>query len=223
MFSALLKKLRSEKNLTQGQLAKEVGVSPGNVGDWETGKSKPGYNALASLARIFEVSADYLLEIEPSPAKASDDLFAHQKTAGLICDGSPLEGEEADLIAMYRLLPEEQREQAAAEALEYEKAKKELKKQDAEIDRKGKIAALFCKAYEKAVLLTPSEENVRCWTDGTRMTPEEMQDTVKESRELAEVFRTIADIIEQKILPADWRCADAESEENDAQPDGNPA
>ena len=120
-------------------------------------------------------------------------------------------------------IPEEQREQAAAEALEYEKAKKELKKQDAEIDRKGKIAALFCKAYEKAVLLTPSEENVRCWTDGTRMTPEEMRDTVKESRELAEVFRTIADIIEQKILPADWRCADAESEENDAQPDGNPA
>ena len=49
------------------------------------------------------------------------------------------------------------------------------------------------------------------------------EDTVKESRELAEVFRTIADIIEQKILPADWRCADAESEENDAQPDGNPA
>ena len=128
-----------------------------------------------------------------------------------------------DLTRQLQNLPEEQREQAAAEALEYEKAKKELKKQDAEIDRKGKIAALFCKAYEKAVLLTPSEENVRCWTDGTRMTPEEMRDTVKESRELAEVFRTIADIIEQKILPADWRCADAESEGNDAQPDRNPA
>ena len=127
-----------------------------------------------------------------------------------------------DLTRQLQDLPEEQREQAAAEALEYEKAKKELKKQDAEIDRKGKIAALFCKAYEKAVLLTPSEENIRCWTDGTRMTPEEMRDTVKESRELAEVFRTIADIIEQKILPADWRCVDAESEENDAQPDGNP-
>ena len=128
-----------------------------------------------------------------------------------------------DLTRQLQDLPEEQREQAAAEALEYEKAKKELKKQDAEIDRKGKIAALFCKAYEKAVLLTPSEENIRCWTDGTRMTPEEMRDTVKESRELAEVFRTIADIIEQKILPADWRCVDAESEENGAQPDRNPA
>ena len=43
------------------------------------------------------------------------------------------------------------------------------------------------------------------------MTPEEMRDTVKESRKLAEVFRTIADIIEQNILPADWSCAVAES------------
>ena len=110
-----------------------------------------------------------------------------------------------DLTRQLQDLPEEQREQAAAEALEYEKAKKELKKQDAEIDRKGKIAALFCKAYEKAVLLTPSEENIRCWTDGTRMTPEEMRDTVKESREISQVFAAIADIIEQKILPADWR------------------
>ena len=31
---------------------------------------------------------------------------------------------------------------------------------------------------------------------------------MKESRELAEVFQTIADIIEQKILPSDWRNTD---------------
>ena len=65
---------------------------------------------LLRLPEFSRCPPDYLLEIEPSPAKASDDLFAHQKTAGLICDGSPLEGEEADLIAMYRLLPEEQQE-----------------------------------------------------------------------------------------------------------------
>ena len=146
------------------------------------------------------MSADYLLEIEPSPAKASDDLFAHQKTAGLICDGSPLEGEEADLIAMYRLLPEEQREQAAQEALDILRAKKEIQEKDAEIDREGKIAGVFCKAYEKAVLLDPTEENVRIWAKCTRMTRDEMEDTVKESRELAEVFRTIADLME-RLLP----------------------
>ena len=37
------------------------------------------------------------------------------------------------------------------------------------------------------------------------MTPEELRDTVKESREIAHVFAAIADIIEQKILPTDWR------------------
>ena len=110
-----------------------------------------------------------------------------------------------DLTRQLQDVPEDQREQAAAELLECEKAKKDLKQQNAEIDRKGKVANTFCKAYEKASLLTATEENVRCWTEGTRMTLEELQDTVKESREIAQVFAAIADIIEQKILPADWR------------------
>ena len=111
-----------------------------------------------------------------------------------------------DLTRQLQEVPKDQREQAAVELLEYEKAKKDLKQQNAEIDRRGKVANTFCKAYEKASLLTATEENVRCWTDGTRMTPEEMRDTVKESREIAQVFAAIADIIEQKILPADdWR------------------
>lgn len=110
-----------------------------------------------------------------------------------------------DLTRQLQDVPEDQREQAAAELLEYEKAKKDLKQQNAEIDRRGKVANTFCKAYEKASLLTAAEEDVRCWTEGTRMTPEELQDTIKESREIAQVFAAIADIIEQKILPADWR------------------
>lgn len=111
-----------------------------------------------------------------------------------------------DLTRQLQEVPKDQREQAAVELLEYEKAKKDLKQQNAEIDRRGKVANTFCKAYEKASLLTATEENVRCWTEGTRMTLEELQDTVKESREIAQVFAAIADIIEQKILPADdWR------------------
>ncbi len=97
-------------------------------------------------------------------------------------------------------LPEEQREQAAQEALDILRAKKEIQEKDAEIDREGKIAGVFCKAYEKAILLDPTEENVRIWAKCTRMTRDEMEDTVKESRELAEVFRTIADLME-RLLP----------------------
>lgn len=99
-------------------------------------------------------------------------------------------------------LPEEQREEAAAQAVELEKAKKETRQADAESDRRHKIAGLFCKAFERAVLLTPTEENVRIWTQCTRMTPEEIEDNVKEARELAEVFSTIAGILET-LLPGD--------------------
>ena len=96
-------------------------------------------------------------------------------------------------------LPEEQREEAAAQAVALEKAKKESRQSDAESDRRHKIAGLFCKAFERAVLLTPTEENVRIWAECTRMTPEEIEDSAKEAHELAEVFSTIAGILETMI------------------------
>jgi hypothetical protein len=100
-------------------------------------------------------------------------------------------------------LPEEQRAEAAVQAVELEKAKKEIQQSDAESNRRHKIAGIFCKAFEKAVLLTPTEENVRIWTECTRMTTEEIEDSVKEAHELAEVFSTIADILEQMLPSAD--------------------
>ena len=105
-----------------------------------------------------------------------------------------------NITRQVRELPEEQREEAAALAVELEKAKKEIRQCDAEADRRGRIADLFCKAFEKAVLLTPTEENVRIWTECTRMTREEIEDSVKDARELAEVFSAIAGILES-LLP----------------------
>ena len=105
-----------------------------------------------------------------------------------------------NITRQVRELPEEQREEAAALAVELEKAKKEIRQCDAEADRRGRIADLFCKAFEKAVLLTPTEENVRIWAECTRMTREEIEDSVKDARELAEVFTAIAGILET-LLP----------------------
>ena len=97
-------------------------------------------------------------------------------------------------------LPEEEREEAALIAVETEKAKKEIREKDAEIDRQSKIAGVFCKAFEKAVLLEPTEENVRIWVKCTRMTREEMEYSIKESRELAGAFTAIAGCLE-RLLP----------------------
>ena len=79
-----------------------------------------------------------------------------------------------------------------------------IQKLDAEVDRRIRTANIFCKAYERAILLTPTPENVRFWVEGTRMTPAELEDTVYDSYELAETFRKIGDIIKNEILPTDW-------------------
>ena len=107
-----------------------------------------------------------------------------------------------NITQQVRELPEEQRDEAAAQAVELAKAKKEIQAFDAESDRRHKIAGLFCKAFERAVLLEPTEENVRIWTQCTRMTPDEIEDSAKEARELAEVFANIAGILE-KMLPVE--------------------
>ena len=98
-------------------------------------------------------------------------------------------------------VPEAEREQAALEAVELAKARQEVRQRDGETDRRSRIAKVFCQAFEKAVLLTPTEEHIQIWAECTRMTRSELEDTAKEARELAEVFNTIADIVEQKLLP----------------------
>lgn len=62
-FPSILKNLRAQKNITQEMLAKEIGVSQGNIASWETGITKPGYDALRKLSRYFNISADTLLEL----------------------------------------------------------------------------------------------------------------------------------------------------------------
>ena len=90
-------------------------------------------------------------------------------------------------------LPEEEREQAAALAVELEKAKKEVREKDAEADRRTKIAKQFSKAFELAVQLDITEENIRIWTECARMTPGEIEENAEESRELSEMFTEIAE------------------------------
>lgn len=64
MFKDLLRSLRTERGISQTQLAEAVGVSPGNLGDWERGKSKPGYDALARLSRALNVPLEELVIID---------------------------------------------------------------------------------------------------------------------------------------------------------------
>ena len=110
-----------------------------------------------------------------------------------------------NLIRQIQEIPEELREEAAARAVELIHAKEDIRRTDAKAEHRGKIAGLFCKAFERAVLLTPTEENVRLWVEGTRMRPDEIEDSIKEAYELAQTFQTIGDLLKSEILPKDWR------------------
>ncbi len=60
-FVKRLKELRSEKRLSQAQLAQETGLSQSAIAYWETRKGLPNAYAVIILARFFDVSTDYLL------------------------------------------------------------------------------------------------------------------------------------------------------------------
>ena len=107
-----------------------------------------------------------------------------------------------NLTRQIQKIPEKLREEAVARAVELIHAKEEIRRTDAEAEHRGKIAGLFCKAFERAVLLTPTEENVRLWVEGTRMRPDEIEDSIKEAYELAQTFQTIGDILKREILPS---------------------
>lgn len=57
-------RLRKDREVTQEQLAKAVGVSAPAVSKWETGQSLPDIGLLAPLARYFGVTVDELLAYE---------------------------------------------------------------------------------------------------------------------------------------------------------------
>ena len=57
-------KLRKEQNLTQSELAQIMQTTQDTISLWELGKSMPDIIALVKLAKLFNVSTDYLLDLE---------------------------------------------------------------------------------------------------------------------------------------------------------------
>ena len=60
LFKDIIKKLRTEKNITQETLASELGKSKSTVAMWETGDRTPSPEVYEELADYFNVDMDYL-------------------------------------------------------------------------------------------------------------------------------------------------------------------
>lgn len=63
-FGNIIKSLRQERNWSQEELGRRVGVKKSSISAYEKDLRLPSYDVLIELARVFDVSTDYLLEVE---------------------------------------------------------------------------------------------------------------------------------------------------------------
>ena len=71
LFSEKILKLRRMRGLSQDETAELIGVSRQALSRWETGTALPDASNIAKICRVFDVSADYLLNDE----EQSDALY----------------------------------------------------------------------------------------------------------------------------------------------------
>lgn len=74
MFGELLRDLRKDRGMTQAELAERLFLSPLTISSYECGRSIPDDATKIKIAKLFNVSIDYLLGLirEPLPYERED-------------------------------------------------------------------------------------------------------------------------------------------------------
>lgn len=63
-FGNRLRTLRLKANMTQGQLAKKLNLTKSVISAYETDLRLPSYDVLIGIAKIYNVSTDFLLGLD---------------------------------------------------------------------------------------------------------------------------------------------------------------
>lgn len=83
MIGKIIKQLRKERDITQADLAKAVGVTTSSIGMYETGVRNPSYDVIVKLAKYFNVSTDFLLGNTASGIELELPDFEEEDTSEL--------------------------------------------------------------------------------------------------------------------------------------------
>lgn len=63
-LGVILKQLRTNNDMSQSQLATKLNVTKSLISAYENGIRMPSYDVLIKIAKTFDVSTDYLLDVE---------------------------------------------------------------------------------------------------------------------------------------------------------------
>lgn len=111
-FGERLRRLRKDKDITQGQLAEVIGVVPSAVGKYERlPQSYPSVEALIKIADYFNVSIDYLLrgvEVTPSVennlnGQMLNSSFVQANHGGVVFNGDSQKAISPEAIELLRI------------------------------------------------------------------------------------------------------------------------
>ncbi len=106
MLCEQLKIIRKANGFTQQQIAEALGIERSTYASYETGRNRPDVAILERFAKVFGVSVDYILSINPGKKLVFSDRkikYNAPENEQLL---STLSKEEQSLIAKYRLCDE---------------------------------------------------------------------------------------------------------------------
>ena len=63
-YGARFKRYRKQSGYTQAQLAEILGIKQSSISDWENYISRPEYENLIALAKLYDETIDTLLGVE---------------------------------------------------------------------------------------------------------------------------------------------------------------
>lgn len=83
MIGERIQYLREEKKLTQKELAKALSLSTSSLASYEQNARKPSVDTVIELARFFDVTSDYILELTNKPINL-EAILKKEKTICVI-------------------------------------------------------------------------------------------------------------------------------------------
>ena len=92
-FDRILKLLRTEKKMSQQELADALGISKSSINMYERGERQPNFEVLETIADFFNVDIDYLLGRTTKTTK-----IINPNTIAAHFDGDEYREEELDRI-----------------------------------------------------------------------------------------------------------------------------
>lgn len=109
MIGAVLKSLREENKLTQKQVADILKIDRSTYAYYETGRTVPDMYTMALLAKIYNITPEYMMSLCYGKAAGNAQVELHSDSRGKIFNGVPpylseLSKQEQNLILYFRQL-----------------------------------------------------------------------------------------------------------------------